>query len=95
MKEKIIPEEKVHSVLYATSLTHYNTTINDFMPQCCNFLHLEFSSDHTWPTSMLITFQTVSPLCKTFVPLKHSTMAQGFITVGLLDHLKCFANGFA
>jgi hypothetical protein len=39
--------------------------------QRCNFLDLEFSSDRSWPTGMLITFQTVSSLCKTFVPLKH------------------------
>jgi hypothetical protein len=44
---------------------------------------------------MLIIFQTVSPLCKTFVPLKHSITAQGFFTVHLLDHLKHFASGFA
>jgi hypothetical protein len=44
---------------------------------------------------MLIIFQTVSPLCKTFVPLKHSTTAQGFFTAGLLDHLKRFIGGFA
>jgi hypothetical protein len=26
-------------------------------------LDLEFSSDQSWPTGMLIIFQTVSPLC--------------------------------
>jgi hypothetical protein len=44
---------------------------------------------------MLIVFKTVSPLCKTFVPFKHSTTAQGFFAVRLLDHLKRFASGFA
>jgi hypothetical protein len=44
---------------------------------------------------MLIIFQTVSPLCKTFVLLKQGTMAQGFFAVRLLDHLKCFASGSA
>jgi hypothetical protein len=43
---------------------------------------------------MLIIFQTVSPLCKTLVPFKHSTTAQSFFAVRLLDHLKRFANGF-
>jgi hypothetical protein len=52
----------------------------------------EFSSDRSWPTSMLIIFQTVSPLCKPIVPLKQSTMAQGFFTIHLLDHLKRFAS---
>jgi hypothetical protein len=28
--------------------------------QRCNFLDTEFSSDRSWPTSMLITFQTIS-----------------------------------
>jgi hypothetical protein len=58
--------------------------------QCCNFLDLEFSSNRSWPTSILITFQTVLPLCKTCVSLKHSIMTQGFCAVHLLDHLKCF-----
>jgi hypothetical protein len=30
-----------------------------------------------------------------FVPLKHSTTAQGFFAVCLLDRLKCLASGFA
>jgi hypothetical protein len=30
--------------------------------QCCNFLDLEFSSDSSWLTGMLIIFRTVSPL---------------------------------
>jgi hypothetical protein len=58
-----------------------------------NFLDLEFSP--SWPTGMLIIFQTVSPLCKTFVPLKHGIMAQDFFTVCLLDHLKGSASRFA
>jgi hypothetical protein len=57
-------------------------------------LDLEFISDHSCLTGMLI-FQAASPLCKTFVPLEHSTMAQGFLAVYLLDHLKRFASGFA
>jgi hypothetical protein len=59
-----------------------------------NFLDLEFSSDHSWVTGMLIIFQTVSCLCKMFVPFKHSTMTQGFFAVCLLDHLKRFASEF-
>jgi hypothetical protein len=35
--------------------------------QRCKFLDLEFSSDCSWLTGMPITFQTLSPLCKTFV----------------------------
>jgi hypothetical protein len=65
------------------------------MHQRCNFLDLEFSSDRSWPTGMLIIFQTVSLLCKTFVPLNHSTMAQGFVAVCLLYHLKCFDGRYA
>jgi hypothetical protein len=42
------------------------------MHQRCNFLDLEFSSDRSWPTGMLIIFQTVSPLCK---PLCHLNTA--------------------
>jgi hypothetical protein len=60
-----------------------------------NFVDLEFSSDHSWPTSMLIIFQTVYPLCKTFVPLKHNITAEGFFTVRLLDHLKRIFSVFA
>jgi hypothetical protein len=33
--------------------------------QRCNLLDLEFSSDRSWPTGMLITLKTVSPLRKT------------------------------
>jgi hypothetical protein len=62
--------------------------------QRCNFLDLEFSSGCSWLTNMLIIFQTVCPLCKTFVLLKHSTTAQGFFAICLLDHLKRFASGF-
>jgi hypothetical protein len=65
------------------------------MHQHYNFLDLEFSSDCSWLIGMLIIFQTVSPLCKTFVPLKHSTMAQGLFAIRLLDHLKQITSGFA
>jgi hypothetical protein len=65
------------------------------MHQRCNFLDLELSSDRSWLTGMLIFFQTVSHLCKTFVPHKHNTTAQGFFAVHVLDHLKHFASGFA
>jgi hypothetical protein len=51
-------------------------------------LDFEFSSDRFWLTGVLIIFQTVSLLCKTFVPLNHSNAAQGFFIVCLLDHLK-------
>jgi hypothetical protein len=33
------------------------------------------------PTGMFIIFQTVSPICKMFAPLKHITMAESFFTV--------------
>jgi hypothetical protein len=52
--------------------------------QRCNFFHLELGSDRSWPTGMFIIFKTVSPLCKTFVPSKHSTTGQGFFAVRLL-----------
>jgi hypothetical protein len=58
-------------------------------------LDLELSSDHSWPTGMLIILRTVSTPCKAFVPLKHSTMTQGFFVVQLLDHRKTFFTGFA
>jgi hypothetical protein len=40
------------------------------MYKCCNFLDLEFSSDRSWLIGILIIFQTLSPLCKMFVPLQ-------------------------
>jgi hypothetical protein len=40
---------------------------------------------------MLIIFQTVSPLWKTFVPLKQSTTDKGFFSIHSPDHLKRFA----
>jgi hypothetical protein len=46
-------------------------------------------------TGMLIIFQTLCPIYKTFVPLKHSAMAECFFAVCLLDHMKRFASGFA
>jgi hypothetical protein len=46
-------------------------------------------------TGMLIIIQTVYPLCKTFVPLKHNITAQGFFAVHLLDHLKHISGGSA
>jgi hypothetical protein len=49
---------------------------------------LEFSSDRLWLTGMLIIFQAVSLLCKTFVPLNHSIAAQGFFTICLFEHLE-------
>jgi hypothetical protein len=57
-------------------------------------LDLEFSSYRSWPTGMLIIFRIVSHLCKTFVSFKHSTMAQDFFVIRLLDHLKRFASGY-
>jgi hypothetical protein len=63
------------------------------MRQLCNFMDLEFSSDRSWPTDMLIIFRNVSPLC--IVPLKHSAVVEGFFAVRLLAHLKSFASGFA
>jgi hypothetical protein len=45
--------------------------------QHCNFLDLVSSSEISWPTSSSI----MSLLCKMFVPLKHSTMTQGFFAV--------------
>jgi hypothetical protein len=65
------------------------------MRQNCNFLDLGFSSDCSWLNGTLIIFKTISPLYKTFVPIKHSTMAQGFFTECLLYRLKCFARRFA
>jgi hypothetical protein len=57
-------------------------------------LDLEFSCDHSWSTCMLNIFQTVSPLFKKFVPLKHSTKTQGAFTICLPDHLKHLPRGF-
>jgi hypothetical protein len=64
------------------------------MHQHCNFLDLEVSSEHSWLTGVLIIFQTISAVCKSFVPPEHSTMAEGFPTRHLLHHLKCFHSRF-
>lgn len=58
------------------------------MYQHCMFLELDFSFNRSWSTSMLIIFQIVSPICRMFVPFKHSIMSKGFFSVWLLDHLK-------
>jgi hypothetical protein len=42
------------------------------------------SFDSSWLTGILIIFQTVSALYKTFVLLKHSTTAQVFLAICLL-----------
>jgi hypothetical protein len=63
--------------------------------QRCTFLDLVFSSDRSWPTSMLIIFQTLSPPLQNVCATYHSTNAQGFFAIHLLDHLKCFTSGFA
>jgi hypothetical protein len=58
------------------------------MHQHCNFLDLEFSSDRSWPTDMLIMFQTVSPLCETFVPLDHSLIIWNIFLADLPNFLQ-------
>jgi hypothetical protein len=63
--------------------------------RCCKFLDLEFSFARSWPTNMLITIQTVSPLHKTFVPSNHSTTNQSLFAVRLLNHLQRFTSEFA
>lgn len=59
-----------------------------------NFLDLEYSSDCSWPTGMLIIFQAVSPVCKCLCQL-NNTMDQGFFAICLLDHLKGITSQFA
>jgi hypothetical protein len=64
---------------------------------CCNvakFLELEFSSDSSQPISMTTIFQLISPLCKMFVPLKHSNKAQFIFAVRWLDNLKLFSGRY-
>jgi hypothetical protein len=65
------------------------------MNQHCHFFDFAFSSDRLWPTTTLIILQTVSPLRKTLVPLKHGTAAQSFFAEQLLHDIKRFARGFA
>jgi hypothetical protein len=62
------------------------------MNQCCTILDIQFRFDHSWLICMIFIYQTVSPLHKTFVSLKHSLKAQGFYTIHLHDHLKCFSS---
>ena len=65
------------------------------MHQHCNLFNLAFTSNRLWPTSRLIILQTVSPLRKTSVPLKHKTATQCVVTGNSQHHLKRFGSSFS
>jgi hypothetical protein len=53
------------------------------MHQLCNLTDLEFSS----VLGQSVRSSSSKSLCKTIVPQKHGTAAQGFFTIRLPDHL--------
>jgi hypothetical protein len=82
----------IHAAAAAAIIYHLGAIGNH---KLCKVLDLDFSSERSLPTSMLIIFQTGFPLCRTFVPLEHSTTAQSFFAVLSLEHLKNIATRFS